>query len=81
VEKGKNYMKWNRVCPKCKSDDTIIVYGERGSYGAGNYIETGTMIQRTILVDRYVCCSCGFTEEWVRLEDIEVLKKSKKAHR
>ena len=27
-----------------------------------------------VLVDRFVCCSCGYSEEWINKEDIAVLK-------
>lgn len=31
--------------------------------------------------NRYICCECGYTEEWIDREDIEKVKKSKKAKR
>ncbi len=26
-------------------------------------------------VNRFVCCACGFSEEWLREEDLEKVKK------
>lgn len=31
-----------------------------------------------ILVHRYVCCSCGYSEEWIDKEDIPKLEKKYK---
>ena len=74
-------MKHSRVCPKCGSADILIFDGFAGPYASGNNIMTGASIFSAVPVDRYICCGCGFTEEWVRTEDIEKVKKSKKAHR
>jgi len=41
----------------------------------------GSTIFSGVNVNRYVCCSCGFTEEWIDLEDIERVRSSKKAKR
>ena len=43
------------------------------------------MVGKTIIsavnVNRYICCDCGFTEEWIDKSDLETVKKSKKAKR
>ena len=74
-------MKNMKICPKCNSTDILIVDGYAGAYGSGNNIMTGATIFSAVKVNRYVCCSCGFTEEWINQEDIEKLKKAKRAHR
>ncbi|MBD5081386.1 MAG: hypothetical protein HDT44_06430 [Ruminococcaceae bacterium] len=74
-------MKNNKTCPKCGGLDIIIVDGYVGAYGSGNNIMTGATVFSAVKVDRYICCSCGFTEEWINTGDIEKVKKSKKAHR
>lgn len=74
-------MKNQKVCPKCGGTDILIVDGSVGGYGTGNNIMLGASIFSAIDVDRYICCSCGYTEEWVNMEDMEKIKKSKKAHR
>lgn len=71
-------MKNSKICPKCGSCDIVRVDGYTGAYGSGNNIMTGHTIFSAIDVNRYVCCVCGFTEEWIDREDIEKLKKSKK---
>ncbi len=68
-------MKNNRICPKCNSSDILLVPGKAGAYGSGNNIQTGMTIFSAVLVHRYVCCSCGYSEEWIDKEDIQKLKK------
>lgn len=68
-------MKMKKICPKCGSTDIIVVPGKAGAYGAGNNIQVGLTNFSAVLVDRYVCCSCGYSEEWIEKEDIPTLKK------
>ena len=74
-------MKNQRICPKCNGSDIVIVDGYCGSYGTGNNIMTGATIFSGVKVNRYICCSCGYTEEWINREDIGKVKESKKSHR
>jgi len=68
-------MKNTRICPKCSSTDILRIEGQSKAYGAGNNIPIGMTIFSAVLVHRYLCCSCGFSEEWIDKEDIEALKK------
>ena len=68
-------MKNKRICPKCNSSDILLVPGKAGAYGSGNNIQTGMTVFSAVLVHRYVCCSCGYSEEWIDKEDIQKLKK------
>ena len=68
-------MKNKRFCPKCNSSDILLVPGKAGAYGSGNNIQTGMTIFSAVLVHRYICCSCGYSEEWIDKEDIQKLKK------
>lgn len=67
-------MKKSKVCPKCGGTDILRVKGHAGSHGAGNNIMVGMTIFSAVLVHRYVCCSCGFSEEWIDEKDIQKLK-------
>ena len=29
-----------------------------------------------VKVNRYICCNCGFSEEWIDEEDIETIRNS-----
>ena len=74
-------MKNQKICPKCSESDILIVDGYCGAYGMGNNIMTGASIFSGVKVNRYICCSCGYTEEWINREDIPKVKESKKSHR
>lgn len=67
-------MKNSCTCPKCNSNNIIKIPGTVGAYGAGNNIRYSTFSY--VKVTRYVCCDCGYSEEWIdNREDIEKLKK------
>ena len=68
-------MKNSNSCPKCRSNDIIKIPGKAGAYGSGNNIMTGMSIFSAVLVDRYVCGQCGFSEEWIDTTDLPKLKK------
>ena len=74
-------MMHTRICPKCGSDDIVIVDGSAGAYGSGNNIMVGGTIFSAVKVDRYICVCCGFTEEWIRQDELIKLGHSKKWHR
>jgi hypothetical protein len=67
-------MKNTKLCPKCNGSDILKIPGKSGPYGSGNNIQTGWTIFSAILVHRYLCCSCGFSEEWIDQKDIQKLK-------
>ncbi len=56
-------MKNKRICPKCNSGDILVVPGTAEAYGVGNNIRVGATIFSSVLVARYVCCACGYSEE------------------
>ena len=68
-------MKTTRTCPKCGGHDILRVPGNAGAYGSGNNLPTGFSIFSAVLVHRYVCCSCGYSEEWIDPSDLERLKE------
>ncbi len=68
-------MKMKNKCPKCGSSDIIMIPGKAGAYGTGNNIQVGWSNFSAVLVDRYVCGECGYSEEWIEKEDLPTLKK------
>ena len=68
-------MKHRKICPKCNSKEILMVPGKAGAYGSGNNIQMGMTIFSAVLVNRYVCCNCGYSEEWIDREDIATLKE------
>lgn len=74
-------MKHSKLCTKCRSSNIVRIDGYSGAYGTGNNIMVGASIFSSVNVNRYICCECGFTEEWIDREDIEKVTNSKKAKR
>ena len=66
-------MKTTGSCPKCSGTDILRVPGKAGAYGSGNNIITGMTVFLAVPVHRYVCCSCGFSEEWIDQNDLQKL--------
>ncbi len=67
-------MKHSKTCPKCGSHDILRIEGQSKAYGAGNNIPVGMTIFSAVLVNRYLCCNCGYSEEWIDKADIPTLK-------
>ncbi len=72
-------MKYTKTCPKCHNSNIVRFNGFSGAYGAGNNIATGAF--SSVNVNRYVCCYCGYSEEWIDTEDLSTIVNSKKAIR
>lgn len=67
-------MKQSKICPKCQSTDILRVEGSVGQYGAGNNLRIGMTHLSSIALPRYVCCDCGYAEEWVDRDDLHKLR-------
>lgn len=74
------YMKNTHICPKCNGSNILVIDGHIGGYGEGNLM-VGKTILSSVKKDNFICCDCGYTEEWIRLEDIPKVRSSEKAHR
>jgi predicted RNA-binding Zn-ribbon protein involved in translation (DUF1610 family) len=69
-------MKPSNTCPKCRSADIVRIPGTAGAYGSGNNISIGRIVFSAVPVTRYLCASCGFSEEWLdSAQDIAKIKK------
>ena len=66
-------MKNHKVCPKCAGTDIRRAEGKVFRGGGGNNIQLG-MLSSPVPVHRYICCSCGYAEEWVDEEDLVKLR-------
>ncbi len=58
-------MRMSKQCPKCMERKIIRVLGRVGPYFDGNNIPIGVTKTNAVLVTRYICSSCGYTEEWI----------------
>lgn len=72
-----NMMKNSHCCPKCSSTD-IRRIPDNGRYASGNNIYTTTItLFGKIPVIRYVCCNCGYVENWVeKKEELDKIRSS-----
>ena len=69
-------MRNTHRCPKCTAQEVLRIEGRSGGYGGGNDIRVGSPSFRTVKVTRYLCGSCGFSEEWIdSAEDLQKLKE------
>lgn len=67
-------MKNSKICPKCNSDEIIIVPGKRIPAENGRNIMIGSSVFSSALFDRYVCSDCGYSEEYFDENEIKKLK-------
>ena len=74
-------MKYARQCPKCGSREIWMYVNDGYPDGSVKGIKTGQTIFSHINVERYICCNCGYTEDWVSRRDIEALKGSSNGRR
>lgn len=68
-------MRTSGICPKCGSRQIVRIDGDIRAYGAGNNIMPGLTIFSAVKVNRYLCCECGFSEEWIDPQDIPALRE------
>lgn len=71
-------MKNSGRCPKCGSMDIVRVPDYLRRYTSGNNIYTTSMtLIGKIPVIRYVCCRCGYVENWVeKAGELDTIKRS-----
>ena len=69
-------MKKTNVCPKCGGTDIVKVPGTAsGRRGFNcNEVPLGLFIG-TAPVDRFVCCTCGYSEEWLRKSNLDDIRE------
>lgn len=59
-------MKNSGRCPKCGSR-RIVRIPDNGRYANGNniYLRSAVVLADRISLIKYICCECGYVEEWV----------------
>ncbi len=62
-------MRNTKICPKCGSSDVMEIPG--GHEGGANWLPVGW---GSVPIDRFVCCSCGHAEEWIRANKLQKVK-------
>ena len=70
-------MKNSLRCPKCGSG-RIAWIPDNGRYANGNniYLRSSVVLAGRIPLIKYVCCECGYVEEWVESgEDLAKIER------
>lgn len=68
-------MKNTETCPKCNSTNCIEIENTFSKQSNAIKITTFTCA----LTTRYICCDCGYIEEWIyNLEDLQKIKNKYK---
>lgn len=67
-------MKKTGVCPKCGGADIVRVPGGVRSTmdNTQNFVIRGF---QSAPVDRFVCCTCDYSEEWLRKSNLDDIKE------
>ena len=73
-------MKISKKCPKCKSD--FIIALKEGIFDQREFrnvihLSTFSTVQKVT----YICCECGYTEEWLKDSDLDLVKSYKDSDR
>lgn len=74
-------MKNKKICPKCEGSNIMMISndGYPDAFRGGGSIKTGkTIMLGVIAINRYICCTCGYSEEWIDQSDIMTFKNSTK---
>ncbi len=58
-------MRTTGRCPKCGSSDLVRVPDDAHRYLANSICITKLVTVERVPVARYVCCGCGYVEDWV----------------
>ena len=62
-------MKNTKRCPKCSSQNIVRVPDNQNRHASRNNIYTSIFtLMKKIPVIRYVCCDCGYVENWVEAQ-------------
>lgn len=72
-------MKHSKQCLKCGSCDIIVLKNDGFPEMSDRGLMTGASILTNVALDRYICCGCGYTEEWTDKYGIQRIRKSRKA--
>ena len=68
-------MKKTGICPKCGGTELVKVPGTASGNGRFCCNEVPLGILGAAPVDRYVCCTCGYSEEWLRKSNLDDIRE------
>lgn len=67
------FVKNSGTCPKCGSTDIVRALSTSRTGCDGNGIRTDHIFP-VMRVPRYICCSCGYSEEWIDPKHLSKIK-------
>lgn len=59
-------MKHSFTCPKCSSTDVVFFEGSKYNQASIVYLNR---LGAAAAIDRYACTHCGFTEQWIQMDE------------
>ena len=62
-------MKNTGVCPKCNSTNIVVPDSMGAAQGNIGLIHIPLGIFKQARISHYICCGCGFIEQWVKDEN------------
>lgn len=69
-------MKNTNTCPKCGSRSIVRVPDNAHRYLANSICITKLVTVERVPVARYVCCDCGYVENWVEAHrELDAIKQ------
>ena len=69
-------MKNTARCPKCGSHNLVRVPDDAHRYLSNSISITKVVWVKRVPVARYVCCDCGYVENWVeKRHELDEIKK------
>ena len=66
-------MRNTHCCPKCGGTDIVRIPASEWLFSRGINVYTGLHKGNKVLVERYICRSCGYLENWVKPERLNRL--------
>ena len=67
-------MKKSKICPKCGSPKVFQIEGMQGKY----ILHLGLV--SSVLMERWICSGCGYSEEWIAEEDLDFVEQYRIKH-
>ena len=73
-------MKYKKQCPKCGSREIFVMDQDRSGGGQHQGTTDSTTYYSNVSVQQYICCKCGYSEDWVDRFSIEGVSRSRQVY-
>ena len=58
-------MKYTNKCPRCGSREIFMMDSARQEDSKQHGMAANNVYYSNVSVQQYICCQCGYSEEWV----------------